>query len=100
MNLVAAFAAPGQGALHLLQVVKRFSTPALEGFVSQLNAEALERGKEYLAKVKESLQEKNPWLTITWSMALDADVAGAIIRIGEHGQQGEGGERFGGCDLV
>lgn len=100
VNLVAALAAPGQGALHLVQVVKRFSATAEEGFISQLNAEALERGKEYLARVKVSLQEKDPWLTIKWSVALDSDVAGAIIRIGEHGQQGEGGERFGACDLV
>jgi nucleotide-binding universal stress UspA family protein len=100
VNLVAALAAPGQGALHLMQVVKRLSTTAEEGFVSQLNTETVERGKEYLARVKESLQEKDPWLSIIWSVVLDSDVAGAIIRTAEQGQQGEGGERSGGCDLV
>jgi hypothetical protein len=83
-----------------MQVVKRFSTTAEEGFVSQLNAETVERGKEYLVRVKESLQEQDPWLTITWSVALDSDVAGAIIRTAEHGQQAEGDKRFGSCDLV
>src|SRR5216684_4450698 len=80
-NLVAALAAPTQGALHLTQVVKPLSTTANEGFVAQFNAEVVENAKAYLVSVKEGLQElfKDFKLSITWSVALESDVAGAII---------------------
>jgi len=99
-NFVRAMAAPADGALHLTQVVKQFSTTAEEGFVTQLNAEAVERAKAYLVSVKERLQEQHRGLTITWSVALDADVAEAIIRTAEHGEQVGGVEDFSGCDLI
>lgn len=100
VNLVAAMAAPAHGALHLTQVVKQFSTTAEEGFVTELNQEAVERAKAYLTAMKQRLQEKVPGLSITWSVALDSDVAGAIIGAAEHGEQGAGTEGFGSCDLI
>ena len=45
-NLVAGLAAPAQGALHLTQVVKHIVTTAEEGFVDELNEEAVERAKK------------------------------------------------------
>jgi nucleotide-binding universal stress UspA family protein len=81
----------------LIQVVKRLSTTAEEGFITQLNAEAAERATAYLVMVKERLQEKYPWLTITWSVARDADVADAILSTAE---RQEGAEGFGSCDLI
>src|SRR6266571_5874414 len=101
-NLVAALAAPTQGALHLTQVVMPLSTTANEGFVAQFNAEVVEHAKAYLVSVKEGLQElfKDFNLSITWSVALDSDVAGAIISTAERGEYGTGveGEAF--CDLI
>jgi nucleotide-binding universal stress UspA family protein len=101
-HLVAALAAPERGTLHLMQVVKIFPTTAEEGFVSQLNEEALKRAEVYLASVKERLQEtfRDLNLSITWSVALDADVADAILGTAEHGEQMEGAEGFSGCDLI
>jgi len=101
-NLVAALVAPAAGALHLMQVVKQLSTTADEGFITQLNEETVERAKAYLMSVKERLQAelKDRKLTITWSVALDADAADAIIGTAEQREQQEGAEGLGGCDLI
>ncbi len=101
-NLVVALAAPAPGALHLMQVVKVFPQTAEEGFVSDLNEEALARAKAYLAAVKQRSQEtfRDLKLSITWSVALDSDVADAIIGTAEHGEHVEGAEGFGGSDLI
>ncbi len=101
-HLVAALAAPARGALHLMQVVKMFPTTAEEGFVSELNEEALKRTEASLATVKEHIQEtfRDLNLSITWSVALDSDVADAILGTAEHGEQMEGAEGFSGCDLI
>jgi nucleotide-binding universal stress UspA family protein len=96
-DLVTALAAPVHGVLHLLQVVKRFSTTAGEDFVTQLNAEATERAKAYLVMVKERLQEQYPRLTITWSVARAADVADVILSTAEQQESAEG---FGSCELI
>ncbi len=101
-NLVAALSAPAPGALHLIQVVKQLSTTADERFITQLNEEAVERAKAYLTSVKDRLQEtrKDLNLSITWSIALDADAANAIIGRAEQGEKGEGAAGFPGCDLI
>jgi len=96
-DLVTALATTVPGVLHLLQVVKRVSPTAGEDFVTQLNAEATERAKAYLVMVKERLQEKYPGLTITWSVARDADVADAILSTAEQQESAEG---FGSCELI
>jgi nucleotide-binding universal stress UspA family protein len=101
-NLVAGLAAPAQGALHLTQVVKQLAATAEEGFVDELNEEAEERAKKYLAAVQERSQEtfKGLKLSITWSVARDSDAAEAIIGMAEHGEKGRGPEDFGTCDLI
>lgn len=101
-NLVAALAAPAQGTLHLMQVVKVFPKTEEEGFVSQLNREALARAEAYLATVKERAQEtfSDLKLSISWSVALDSDVADAIIGTAEHGERIEGAEGFSSSALI
>ena len=94
-HLIAALAAPTQGALHLVQVVKLFPGSAEEGFVSELNEEALKRAKTYLQAVVERLQEtvKDLKLVLTYSVELGTDVASILVDLAERG--GENG-----CDLV
>jgi nucleotide-binding universal stress UspA family protein len=101
-NLVAALSDPAPGVLHLTQVVKQLSTTADEGFITQLNEETVERAKAYLMLVKERLQAglKDCKLTISWSVALDADAADAIIGTAEEREELEGAEGLGGCDLI
>jgi len=93
--LTSALAAPAQGTLHLAQVVKNFQTTAEEGFVSELNEEALQRAVNYLAAVAERLQTtvKHLKLSITYAVEPGTDVASSLLSLAEHG--GEGG-----CDLI
>jgi nucleotide-binding universal stress UspA family protein len=101
-NLVAALAAPAQGALHLTQVVKLFPKSSEEGFVTELNREALERAKTYLISMQEHLPEtlKELKLSATWSVALENDVADAVIGTAEQGESVESAQEFSGCDLI
>jgi nucleotide-binding universal stress UspA family protein len=100
--LIAALAVPTGGALHLAQVVKLPSTTYDEDFVAKIGKEMLDNAKTYLAAVKDRLQEtlKELKLSITWSVAIDADVADALIGIAEHGAEVKGAGGFRGCDLI
>ncbi len=107
-KLIAALSAPAQGALHLLRVVK---PPALDvkgmeddqEYIERLKANALHKAKTYLSSVAGSLREgplADLRLSITWSVAIDDDVAHAIIRMAENGEDAEGAGVFGRCDLI
>ncbi len=99
-HLVAALAAPAQGALHLAQVVKIFPATAEEGFVSELNQEAIQRARTYLVQVTERLQTtmKELKLVLTSSVELEKDVSNALIQVAEH--EGKRKERASNCDLI
>jgi nucleotide-binding universal stress UspA family protein len=99
-HLVASLAA--QGELHLTQVVKLFRTPAEEGFESSLDAEATARARTYLAQVTGRWQAmaKELGISISWSAALDADVANALLSRAEPGEQGQGTAGSPGYDLI
>jgi nucleotide-binding universal stress UspA family protein len=89
ISLAADLSAPDQGALHLVQVVRPYQTSAEEGFVSELNEEAVERAKTYLALVTERLQEpdRKPGLSITSSVRVEKDVAGTLVSLAEVGDR-------------
>jgi nucleotide-binding universal stress UspA family protein len=101
-HLIAALAAPTQAALHLAQVVKIFPATAEEGFVSELNEEALQRARTYLAAARERLQAtvKDLKLSITYSVELETDAASALLSLAEHRGEGKETEAPGGCDLI
>lgn len=93
-HLTAALAATGQGALHLSQVVKIFPTTTEEGFVSELNEEALQRARTYLSQAEEHLspEAKDLRLSLTHSVELAPDVASVLLTLAEHGKVGKAGE--------
>lgn len=101
-QLVAALAAPGQGALHLTQVVKPYQTGTDEGFVSTLNEEMLQQVRMYLATTAQGLlaTTSNPHLTITSSVELESDVASAIVQIAEQGTPERENGGVGRSDLI
>jgi nucleotide-binding universal stress UspA family protein len=101
-HLTAALAAPGRGALHLVQVVKPFPSTTEEGVVSELNAEAIQRAKAYLAHVVERLQGmvKDLRLAVTYSVELGTDVASTLVNLAEHRSEGKDAEGVGACDLI
>jgi nucleotide-binding universal stress UspA family protein len=101
-QLVAALAAPGQGAIHLVRVVKRDTLPG-EVLDPVTKEHLLHKAKTYLASVAEHVREgiaAELKLAVTWSVALDTDAADAIIRVAEIGEDPGGAGVFGGCDLI
>jgi nucleotide-binding universal stress UspA family protein len=101
-QLVAALAAPGQGAIHLVRVVKRDTLPG-EVLDPVTKEHLLHKAKTYLASVAGHVREgiaAELKLAVTWSVALDTDAADAIIRVAEIGEDPGGAGVFGGCDLI
>lgn len=101
-QLIAALAAPGQGAMHLMRVVKHEARSG-EMYGATTNEEHLHKAKLYLQSVTSHLRAglaAELKLTVTWSVTLDKDVASAIIGVAENGEDAEGTGVFGGCDVI
>jgi nucleotide-binding universal stress UspA family protein len=100
--LTAALAAPGRGALQLVQVVKPFPSTTQEGVVSELHAEPLQHAKAYLAQVGERLQArvKDLQLVVTSSVEPGIDVASSLVSLAEHKVAGKDTSGVGTSDLV
>jgi nucleotide-binding universal stress UspA family protein len=105
-NLIAALAAPQHGALHLMRVIQ----PA-EGnhakheqhnihYIVQKIKHSLHKTVENVRDGFEAPAVAPLGLQITSSVALDSDVAQAIIRVAENGEDAEGAGIFGGCDVI
>jgi nucleotide-binding universal stress UspA family protein len=101
VHLVAALAAPAHGSLHLTQVVKLVAPIAEIGLARQAIEEALKNAEMYLSSVEERLQEtvRDLELSMTWSVALDTDIADALIGTAEYVEEGKGPEGFAGCNM-
>ncbi len=108
-SLIAALAAPAAGALHLVRVAPPVTAErGVQPFDACSSSEqVLHRAKRYLSAMVEHLHEGLTMpavadlnLTITWSVAVDTDVARAIIRLAENGEDTEGAGIFGGCDVI
>lgn len=105
-SLIAALAAPAQGALHLVRVVKPVN-PESEEKDPEEREHFLHKAKTYLSTTVEHLREgliapavADLTLAVSWSVAVDTDVAEAIVRVAENGEDAEGAGVFGGCDVI
>jgi nucleotide-binding universal stress UspA family protein len=99
-NLVAALAAPAQGALHLARVVdilKRYHTGKSSTNIGmEMMEQARREAETYLISVVDQLQAgiaSRLNLSLSASVVSDANVAGAIIKAGE-GVEEDGGYAF------
>jgi nucleotide-binding universal stress UspA family protein len=106
-QLVAALAAPAQGSLHLTRVVHQPGADALLNGRERKDPwqrdRAIEEAMSYLRKRAGDLQnslDAGLNLAVTWSVAVDADVAEALIRVAEEGRVDAGTCMVGGCDLL
>ncbi len=103
-HVTAALAAPGKGALHLMQVVTMpASYPRLR---SEMHSDPHVVGRElrsartYLNSVAVRLRKgelADLRLAVTWSLAVESDVASTLIKVAEYGRNTED---FDGCDLI
>ena len=101
-HLVAALAAPGQGAVHLLRVVKADTLPG-ERLDRAATEQFLHKAKTYLASVAGHVQEglaHELKLAVSWSVMVESDAAEAIIRGAQIGEDPQGSGAFGGADLI
>jgi len=105
-QLIAALATPSRGAMHLIRVVKPM-TSEREEQDPEGREQFLHKAKRYLSSTVEHLREglvaptvADRKLPITWSVAIDKDVASALIRVAENGEDAEGAGVFGGCDVI
>jgi nucleotide-binding universal stress UspA family protein len=102
-QLAAALASPGQGALHLIRVMKLDNQSGTEALDDPTKDLVLQKGRKYLTAVTEHLHEGIAGelkLAVTWSVVLDTDVAEALVNVAEVGEDAEGAGVFGGCDLI
>jgi len=102
-QLVAALAPATQGAMHLLRVVDipssygKFRTIADSYFDADMRAEAKREDEQYLQSVAKRFAEgelAQYHLAVTTAVAIDPDVAEAIVQTAE---QAARAERFGSC---
>jgi nucleotide-binding universal stress UspA family protein len=98
--LSASLSAPAQGQLHVAQVLRipdftRGSSPE----VDQIIADA----QEYLKRVEQQFNEgelASLNLSVTSSVSIETDIAGALIGLAEDGAEGENGEQVERCDVI
>ena len=100
--LVGAFSSPGQGELHLTQII------TLPVEINEREKEALfQEVRQNLRAISESTCKgivanlgSDFHLTITWSISLDSDIAAGIVNIAEHGDVAAEGSPVGASDLI
>lgn len=102
VQLITALSTPGQGAIHLLRIVKLETLP---GEVPGATAREHERNEAKI-DLQSIADQMRTGLTspfkgmVTWSVIPDTDPAAAIIRVAENGEDAEGAGVFGGCKFV
>jgi nucleotide-binding universal stress UspA family protein len=101
-SLATTLAAPTQGSLHLLRVVRLPETGSRRTDRRVL-CEASQYMSAFAAHARQALA-MHPFadfhLTVTWSLALDIDVAACLVRVAEQGQVIAGTRVINGCDLI
>ncbi len=112
-SLVMALAGPARGSLQLTRIVElpikvretgeqgKHSFP--ESVEMHARDEAIRLAKTYLGSLVDKLRDgplKDTDITLTWSVAIGHDVAETLIKAAETGEDVEGANVFGGCDLI
>jgi nucleotide-binding universal stress UspA family protein len=105
VHLSVALSAPMQGALHLAHVLplSALEDEGQDVYATAATERALSGAKAYLQSVEQQLREDVGArfdLSITSSVAVAMDVADALIRMAEKGDDTEGGKPLKGCDVI
>lgn len=106
--LLSALASPGQkAAIHLIRIVEGQEQAADQKGEVQRAPRGLSKAKRHLSRMTELIRDgaiapaiSEQKVAVTWSVALDSDVAKAIVHVAENGEDAEGAGVFGGCELI
>jgi nucleotide-binding universal stress UspA family protein len=114
--LLKALVSPAQkAAIHLVRVVEGqgpmgtspIPTTPTASDQAQRAQRDLSRAKHHLSRVTELIRDgsiapnlSKQHIAVTWSVAFDTDVARAIGKMAEMGEDAEGAGVFGGCELI
>lgn len=98
--LSASLSAPAQGELHIAQVLRipdftRGSSPEVDQVIAG--------AQEYLKRIEQQFNEgefASLNLSVTSSVSIETDIAGALISLAEDGAEGENGEQVERCDVI
>ncbi len=98
--LSASLSAPAQGELHIAQVLRipnftRGTSPEVDKVIADT--------QEYLKRVEKQFNEgelASLNLSVTSSVSIETDIAGALISLAEDGAEGENGEQVERCDVI
>lgn len=94
--LIMSMASPKTAAIHLALVLAPYEAdPA-----NMPDALILDGAKGYLERTARDLRERHNGVSVTWSVAVELDIADALLRVAQNGEDAEGVGVFGGCDLV
>src|SRR6266851_4808236 len=92
IQLMAALAPSEEKTLHLTHVVElplTYGRIGIHAYVNQMKEEAKRLSQGYLAAVAERLTHGDvPGLTVTTSIAVNVDVAEALVQMATHGRSG------------
>jgi nucleotide-binding universal stress UspA family protein len=108
-SLIAALAAPAPGALRLARVVKPMAAGREGKHLEERDdgAHVLQQAGRYLSATVNQLHEGlvapavvNLKLSFTWSVAVDTDVAEALIGLAENKEGTGGAGVVGSCDVI
>jgi nucleotide-binding universal stress UspA family protein len=105
IHLSVALSAPMQGALHLAHVLplSALEEEDQDAYATEAAERALSGAKAYLQSVEQQLREEvgaRFGLSITSSVTVAMDVAEALIRMAEKGDDTEGGKPVKGYDVI
>ena len=103
-HLIAALASPGKGALHLAQIVSLPEMMSEQGYAEDeaVREQVLHAATIYMNRVAEHLRTRlaaELALQVTWSVSLKEDLADALTRTAELGEE-TGSFEGEGCDLM
>lgn len=105
-SFIGALASSTQGSLHLTQVVQSANAKSDERDLDE-STDSIQKANRYLSSTADALQKghlvpaiANLKLTVSWSVTLDDDVASALIRVAEHGEDTEGAGVSAGFDII
>lgn len=96
-----------KGALHLARIVKPPVGDLHDEMYTVQTREGLNTARQSLSHITAIIREgamapaiAQERFMVNWSVALDQDVAGALVRLAENGEDMEGMGAFGGCALI